>query len=256
MTALGLVSLVGAGPGDPDLITLRGLRCVRTAEVLVYDRLVHPDLIGEAPVTAEMIFAGKSAGHAAIDQRDIEAILIDRARSDRHVVRLKGGDPFVFGRGGEEVEALATAGIPFEIVPGLTSATAVPGAAGIPVTHRGIATSFTILTGHGAGADPHGIDWRWAAQTRGTLVILMGLGQLDAICRRLMAEGMAPSTPAAVICNGTWTSEAVETAPLVHLAGAAAGAGLESPGVIVVGDVVAVREQIVRRGVASDGTRT
>src|SRR5262249_54234541 len=166
----GRVSIVGAGPGDPELITVRGLDRVRTAAVLVYDRLVDPQLVAAAPPFAERIFAGKSAGFAELDQRAIEALLIDRARDDFHVVRLKGGDPFVFGRGGEEVAALVTAGIPVEVVPGVTSAVGVPASAGIPVSHRRVSSSVTIVTGHEDPQKDHSaVDWDWLAASRGTI---------------------------------------------------------------------------------------
>jgi uroporphyrin-III C-methyltransferase len=243
MIALGKVSIVGAGPGDPDLITVRGLERVLRADVLVYDRLVDPRLVAEAPRHAERIFAGKAAGYAALDQRAIEALLIERARAGYHVVRLKGGDPFVFGRGGEELEALVAAGIPVEVVPGVTSAVGVPANAGIPVTHRGLASSVTIVTGH---EDPRkessAIDWDWVAASRGTVVILMGLQHLAAICDRLLAGGLAPDTPAAAIASGTFPDQRVVTAPLAGLAATVAAANLHAPALVVVGDVVRFRD--------------
>src|SRR5689334_3861611 len=173
MTGIGLVSLVGAGPGDPELITVRGLTRLRAAETLVYDRLVDPRLVAEAPADAERVFVGKAAGYAALEQDDIETLMIARARAGRRVVRLKGGDPFVFGRGGEEVEALVAAGVPVEVVPGITSAIAAPASAGIPVTHRGLASSVTIVTGHDApDKTGNAVDWDWLAASQGTLVIL------------------------------------------------------------------------------------
>ena len=150
MSGRGMVSIVGAGPGDPELVTVRGLRRIRAAEVLVYDRLVSPELVAEAPAGTELVFAGKAAGFSALSQRQIEQVLIDRGRTGRRVVRLKGGDPFVFGRGGEEVATLVAHGIPVEVVPGLTSATSVPASAGIPATYRGLSSSLTIVTGHEA----------------------------------------------------------------------------------------------------------
>lgn len=239
----GRVSIVGAGPGDPELITVRGLARLRAADVVVHDRLVDPRLVAEAPATAERIFVGKAAGYAALDQRGIERRLIDRARAGCHVVRLKGGDPFVFGRGGEEVAALVAAGIPVEVVPGRTSATAVPTGSGIPVTHRGVASSVTIVTGHDApGKDGASVDWEWLAASRGTLVILMGLTHLPNIRDRLIAAGRAPTTPAAAIASGTWRDERVVTAPLADLPDAVAAAQLVAPALLVIGDVVAFRE--------------
>jgi uroporphyrin-III C-methyltransferase len=241
----GSVSIVGAGPGDPELITVRGLQRIRSADVLVYDRLVDPALVAEAPPQAERVFAGKAAGFAALDQRAIEALLIERARGGRRVVRLKGGDPFVFGRGGEEVAALVAAGIPVEVVPGLSSATAVPAGAGIPVTHRALASSVTIVTGHeDPGKEQQTVDWDWLAASTGTLVVLMGLGQLTGICRRLLVGGRAADTPAAAIAAGTRPDQRVVTATLATLAEAVATAQLVAPALVVVGDVVRFRDRL------------
>lgn len=243
MTARGSVAIVGAGPGDPELITVRGLARIRAADVLVYDRLVASELLAEAPPHAERIFAGKAKGYAALDQRQIEAVLIERARAGKRVVRLKGGDPYVFGRGGEEVAALVAAGIPTEVVPGLTSAIAVPASAGIPVTHRALSSSLTIVTGHEDPAKPEtAIDWNWLAASTGTLVILMGLSQLPRITAHLIAAGRAAGTPAAVIASGTTANQRVVTAPLGDLAAVASVSQLVSPALIVVGDVVAFHE--------------
>src|SRR5207253_910773 len=170
---VGTVALVGAGPGDPGLMTVRGLELLRRAQFVVYDRLVDPRLLDEAP-RARRIYAGKASGHHALPQERINALLIMHARRGRRVVRLKGGDPFVFGRGGEEAEALAGARIPFEIVPGVSSAVAVPAYAGIPLTHRGVASSFTVITGHGSGSGGESsVDWARLARSSDTLVVLM-----------------------------------------------------------------------------------
>ncbi len=175
---VGTVALVGAGPGDPGLMTVRGLELLRRAQVVVYDRLVDPRLLDEAP-RARRIFAGKASGHHALPQEQINALLILHARRGRRVVRLKGGDPFVFGRGGEEAEALAGARIPFEVVPGVSSALAAPAYAGIPVTHRGVASSFTVVTGHGsAPGQGSSVDWARLARASDTLVVLMGVESL------------------------------------------------------------------------------
>jgi uroporphyrin-III C-methyltransferase len=241
----GRVALVGAGPGDPELITVRGLRRLQAADVVVYDRLIHPALLDEAPRWAERVFVGKVPG-AGHDQRAIEALLIARARAGRQVVRLKGGDPFVFGRGGEELAALAAAGVEVEVVPGVTSALAVPALAGIPVTQRGLSSAVTIVTAH---EDPTklaaSVDWDWLAASCGTLVILMGLGRLAAICERLLAAGRAPDCPAAVIANGTLPTQRQVTAPLCELAAAAASAELTSPALIVIGEVVTLQAQLL-----------
>jgi uroporphyrin-III C-methyltransferase len=244
-----MVSLVGAGPGDPELITVRGLRCLQHAEVVVYDRLLDPRLLHEASESAERIFVGKASGRVALSQRGIEEIMIARARAGKRVVRLKGGDPFVFGRGGEEIEALAGAGIPYEVVPGISSAIAAPSAAGIPVTHRELSSMFTVITGH---EDPEkgetSVDWDWVARGSGTLVVLMGLERLESIAARLIAGGRSADTPAAVISAGTWPQQRTVVAPLGMLAAVAGEAGLQSPALIVVGDVVRFAEMIASAG--------
>jgi uroporphyrin-III C-methyltransferase len=233
-----LVSLVGAGPGDPELLTLRAVRCLQQAEVVVYDRLIDPRVLDHAPAWAQRIFVGKAAGRASMSQRDIEAVLVEHALEGRYVVRLKGGDPFLFGRGGEEVEALAAAEIPYDVVPGVSSALAVPASAGIPVTHRRLASSVTVITGH---EDPEkfesSIDWAWAARAPGTLVILMGLERVESICRRLQDEGQAAGTPAAVVSAGTLPQQRSVLASLSELPDAVQTAGLRSPAIIVVGEV-------------------
>jgi uroporphyrin-III C-methyltransferase len=243
MSVLGKVSIVGAGPGDPELITVRALARIRTADVLVYDRLVDPALVAEAPPTAERVFAGKARGFAALEQHEIETLLVTRAYAGKHVVRLKGGDPYVFGRGGEEVASLVAAGIPVEVVPGVSSALAAPASAGIPVTHRERSSSLTIVTGH---EDPTkseaAVDWGWLAASQGTLVILMGLSQLPGIRDRLIAGGRSPETPAAAIASGTRPDQRVVTASLADLPEVVAAAQLVAPALVVVGDVVRCRE--------------
>jgi uroporphyrin-III C-methyltransferase len=223
--------------------------------VVVYDRLIHPRLLEEVPVEAERIFVGKARGLAVLDQRAIEALLIDRACAGRRVVRLKGGDPFVFGRGGEEVEALAAAGVPYEVIPGLTSATSVPASAGIPVTHRALASTVTIVTGHdsncGRQEGQTQVDWAWLARGTGTLVILMGLERLETICEQLIAGGRGASTPAAVIAAGTWPHQRSVMAQLADLAEAVAEGALQSPAVIVVGEVARFPEMVADLGLAA-----
>lgn len=234
----GIVYLVGAGPGDPELITVRGLRCLRQADVVVYDRLVDARLLTAAPPAARRVYAGKSPGRQALRQEEINALLVRQARAGRVVVRLKGGDPFVFGRGGEEALACAAAGVAWEAVPGVTSAVAVPGLAGIPLTHRGVAASFVVVTGHGAGADR--LDWE--ALTRvDTLVILMGAARLGEIAAILASHGKPPETPVAVVENGSHEDERVLTGTLTDIAEIAAAAGLGSPATVIVGEVVRLR---------------
>lgn len=239
----GTVYLVGAGPGDPELITVRGLRVLRQAQVVVYDRLVHPALLDEAPRAAERVFVGKHPGGPRTSQDEVCALLVDRARRGARVVRLKGGDPFVFGRGGEEAEALLRAGVPFEVVPGVTAAVAVPAAAGIPVTHRDCASGFAVVTGHQCDEAP-GLDWQALARMP-TLVVLMGLRRLASIARCLVEHGMSPSTPVAVIAQGTLPGQRCVTGDLTTIARRVEDAGLEPPATIVVGPVVRLRSPLV-----------
>ena len=241
----GFVSLVGAGPGDPGLITVAGLDRLRRAEVVVYDRLAHPSLLAAVPADAERIYVGKAAADHAVPQDQIGQLLVDRARAGRRVVRLKGGDPFVFGRGGEEAEDLVAAGIDFDVVPGITSAIAVPAYAGIPITHRDAASSFAVITGHEApGKARSRINWAALATGVDTLVFLMGRRALPDIAAQLIAEGRDPATPAAAIEWGTTPRQRTVSAPLADLPAAADAAALESPTVIVVGDVAALRNRL------------
>jgi uroporphyrin-III C-methyltransferase len=236
----GIVYLVGAGPGDPELITVRGLKCLQRADVVVYDRLVDPSLLDEAPARARRVYAGKSPGREALRQEEIEALLVRHARAGRVVVRLKGGDPFVFGRGGEEALACVAAGIPCEVVPGVSSALAAPASAGIPLTHRGIASGFAVVTGHCLGEDR--VDWAALARIE-TLVVLMGAARLAEIAALLLRHGRPASDPVAVIERATLPGSRVWTGTLGELAG---GEILEigSPATLVVGEVVRVRESL------------
>lgn len=241
---IGTVALVGAGPGDPGLITVRGLELLRRADVVVYDRLVDPRLLEEAP-RARRVFAGKASGHHALPQERITALLITHARRGRRVVRLKGGDPFVFGRGGEEALALARARIPFEIVPGVSAAVAVPAYAGIPVTHRGIASSFAVVAGHeDACKRESGVDWARLATAVDTLVVLMGLKALPGITRALIEHGRSPATPVALVRWGTTDLQTTITGRLGDIAAKAERTRLEPPVVAVIGDVVALRARL------------
>jgi uroporphyrin-III C-methyltransferase len=234
----GIVYLVGAGPGDPKLITVRGLECLRSAEVLIYDRLVDSRLAEEAPAGAERIDLARPRGDR-LSQEEINALLIRRARAGRVVVRLKGGDPFIFGRGGEEAAACAAAGIPCEVVPGVTSAVGVPGAAGIPLTHRGVASSLGVATAHRA-EDLGEVDWGALARMD-TVVLLMGARRLDAVTAALQRAGLAAETPAALIEWGTWPQERVLVGTLGDLAERARAAAIEPPATLVVGEVVRLR---------------
>jgi len=245
MSATGKVWLVGAGPGDPGLITMAGVACLAGAEAVVYDRLVDPRLLDLAPPDAERISVGKAAASHSLPQEDINALLVAKAREGKSVVRLKGGDPFVFGRGGEEAEALAAAGIPFEVVPGVTSAVAVPAYAGIPVTHRRMASSFAVVTGHeDPTKDESSIDWEHLAKGVDTLVFLMGGANLGEIARRLVECGRAPHTPTAVVRWGTTPHQQTVAGTLADIADRVAKAGLTPPVVTVVGEVAALRDKL------------
>ena len=239
----GRVALVGAGPGDPGLLTIRGRDCLAAADVVVYDRLVNPVLLDLAPADTLRIFAGKTRGDHVMPQGAINAVLIHHARRGRQVVRLKGGDPFVFGRGGEEAEALHAAGIPFEVVPGISAAVAVPAYAGIPVTHRNVSSSFAVVTGHD---DPEKrrapVDWARLATAVDTLVILMGQGRIGFIVDELIAHGRSPDTPVALISAGTTDAQRVVECRLVEAATVAPT--LPAPLLIVVGEVVRLRERL------------
>jgi uroporphyrin-III C-methyltransferase len=226
------VSLVGAGPGDPELITVRGLARVRAAEVLVYDRLVSREIVDEAPIGSRRV------SRDGLTQDDVNRLLVAHGRRGRRVVRLKGGDPFVFGRGGEEALALVHAGVPFELVPGVSSIAAVPESVGIPVTHRGISQAVTAF----AANDVERLDARSLAQVPGTLVAFMGGAVVGRLAERLIAEGKPAATPAAVVSRGTLEDEQVIVAPLGSIGAAAAGA--PTPALVVIGEVVAVRETL------------
>jgi uroporphyrinogen III methyltransferase / synthase len=241
----GRVYLVGAGPGDPGLLTLRGAEVLRAADVLLYDALAGGPIVALAPPACERIFVGKRAGEHAMAQAEIEALMIAKAREGRRVVRLKGGDPFVFGRGGEEAEALHAAGVAFEVVPGISSALAAPAYAGIPVTHRAHNTSFTVLTGHEDPSKPAStIDWAQLAGPQRVLVLLMATANLREIARQLLAQGVPAQTPVAAIADGTRPTQRTATGTLATIADEVAQRGIVAPAVIVVGDVVRLRDEI------------
>lgn len=240
----GTVYLVGAGCGRADLITVRGLRLLERCDAVVYDDLIDPALLDAAPAQALRLYMGKREGQHSASQEAICARLVELAREGRQVVRLKGGDPFVFGRGGEEALALMAAGVPFEVVPGVTSPIAIPALAGIPVTHRGLSQSLHIITAHTADTEdglPAYFDQ--LAALPGTLVFLMGLSRLERITRRLMAAGKPAETPTAVLSGGNAPHPAAVRGTLEDIAAKARAAGVQAPAVIVVGDVAALELQ-------------
>jgi uroporphyrinogen III methyltransferase/synthase len=243
--AKGVVYLIGAGPGDPDLITVKGRECLRMADVVVYDKLVAESLLSLARSDAELIFVGKKRGYHTMSQGEINELLIEKAHKGFMVARLKGGDPFIFGRGGEEAMELSEAGVPFEVIPGVTSAIAVPTYAGIPLTHRDISSTTCFITGH---EDPtkkgSNINWDSLAQSSGTLVFLMGIGNLGKITKRLIQGGKPSDTAAAVIASGTTSRQMTATGTLATIAQQVKDAGIDPPGVIVVGDVVNLRKHL------------
>lgn len=240
--AIGKVYLVGAGPGDPGLLTVRGRELLLGAEVVIYDRLVNPCILEETSTGTCRIFVGKASGHHSLPQEEINALIIEHARKGRSVVRLKGGDPFVFGRGGEEAAALAQAGIPFEIVPGVSSAVGAPAYAGIPLTHRGLSSSFAVITGHEAFKGSPAVEWTQLATAVDTLVILMGLTGLPAIVSKLVAAGRPADTPVALIRWGTTDEQETVTGTLADIV--QKSAGLKPPVTAVIGAVVLLRDQI------------
>jgi len=239
------VYLVGAGPGDPGLITIKGMECIKKADAVVYDRLVNPSLLDYASKNAELIYVGKSPERHTLSQEEINSILVAKAAEDKIVTRLKGGDPFVFGRGGEEALELVKNNIPFEIVPGITSAIAVPAYAGIPVTHRGITSNVAFITGN---EDPtkedSDIDWAKISTGIGTLVFLMGMANLPKIVEKLMENGRSPDTPVALIRWGTLPEQTTLTATLREIVQKAEEQNFKNPAIIIVGEVVSLREEL------------
>jgi uroporphyrin-III C-methyltransferase/precorrin-2 dehydrogenase/sirohydrochlorin ferrochelatase len=234
----GLVSIIGGGPGDPGLITVAGWQRLRDADVVVTDRLAPLALLDLLAPDVEVIDAAKVPGGPATSQEQINRMLVDRARAGSHVVRLKGGDPFVFGRGHEEVEACRSAGVPVEVVPGVTSAISVPAAAGIPVTHRGLSQGFCVVAGHTSPADPRSTtDWAALARSGVTLVLLMAIEHLDGTAAALIAAGLDAGAPSACVADGWTPRQRMVTAPLSDIASAVSGACIGNPAVIVIGDV-------------------
>ena len=242
----GRVFLVGAGPGDPELITVRGRRLLAAADVVVYDHLASPHLLNAAPPAAERIYVGKQSGRHSLPQPQINALLIEKARQGLSVVRLKGGDPFVFGRGGEEAEALAAAGVPFEVVPGVTAALAAAACAGIPLTHRDWASTLALITGHEdpERLDDTRLDWAALGRWRGTLAFYMGVKNLPFICRTLQENGLAPDTPAALISWGATPRQRTAAGTLATLPQLAQEQAFTPPAIVIVGQVVQLRKTL------------
>jgi len=248
---LGTVYIVGAGPGNPDLITVRGLTCLREADVVLHDRLIDLHLLEEARPDAEIINVGKESGEEDLQQEHIQWLMIEKAREGKSVCRLKGGDPFVFGRGGEEAGALSEAGVPFEIVPGVSSAIAVPAFAGIPVTHRHRAHSFMVIAGS-RSHDLESPDWSAASalvKAGGTVIVLMGLSRLREIADRLVAGECDSKIPAAVISRGSYLIQDCRTGTLADIASHVEG--MKPPAIIVIGEVVSLRNEIQWMEIAS-----
>jgi uroporphyrin-III C-methyltransferase/precorrin-2 dehydrogenase/sirohydrochlorin ferrochelatase/uroporphyrin-III C-methyltransferase len=240
----GKVFLVGAGPGDPDLLTVKALRLIKEIKTVVYDRLVSPEIMDLIPESAERIYAGKQMSNHHLVQDEINSLLVDLAREGRTVLRLKGGDPFVFGRGSEEAEVLAHQGIPFEVVPGISSASGCTAYAGIPLTHRGLAQGVRLLPGHTKDGKPLDYDWSKLADPECTLVIYMGLGNLDHIADELMTAGLPSDTPAAAVENGTTPRQRRVLGTLGSLPRKTVEAGMKAPTLIIIGRVVELAETL------------
>ncbi|GAB4298388.1 MAG: uroporphyrinogen-III C-methyltransferase [Desulfuromonadia bacterium] len=244
-SAAGIVYLVGGGPGDPGLLTIRGRECLCSADVVVYDYLVNPQILRHARADAQLVYAGKIGGAHNQDQENINRLLIHHAREGKVVCRLKGGDPFVFGRGGEECEALVSAGIPFEVVPGVTAAIGAAAYAGIPLTHRRVATSVAFVTGHeDPSKDESQTDWEKLSLGSGTVVFYMGVRSLASISRNLIAHGRPPWTPAAIVRWGTRPEQEVVVGTLEDIAPLAARLHIKPPAVVIVGEVVSLRDRL------------
>ena len=241
---MGKVYIVGAGPGDPDLITVKGLKCIEKADVILYDRLVNKELLSHAKPGADLIYCGKLPNYHTMKQETINTFLIKYAKKGKVVTRLKGGDPFVFGRGGEEAEALAKQGVPFEIIPGISAGIAAPAYAGIPVTHRDASASFAIVTGHRKEGAEEEVKWESLAKGVETLAVYMGVSNLPYICEQLMKHGKDKSTPAAIIEQGTTSMQRSVVGTLGTIVDVAKKEQIQNPSMIVIGEVVRFREKI------------
>jgi uroporphyrin-III C-methyltransferase len=243
MTQVGKVYLVGAGPGDPDLMTVKAARLLRRGDVIVYDRLVQEKVLAMAKVSSEKIFMGKVLGCHSSRQDEIHQVLVEKAREGKTVIRLKGGDPFLFGRGGEEIEYLAEHGIPFEVVPGVSSCLSAPLSANIAVTHREASSAVAIVTGHNAIGNHERLDWQ-ALSRIDTVVFLMGVHNVDTIAQKLIAAGRSPDTPAAMIQTAFWDGSQVVSGTLQNIAAEVRRAAVEPPATLVVGEVVRLRSKL------------
>ena len=243
MSARGEVFLVGTGPGDPELLTVKAHRLIREADVVLYDNLVSEEIMALVPPAAERIYVGKKRSDHAMRQEAINELLVKLAREGRRVLRLKAGDPFVFGRGGEEIETLGASGVRFEVVPGITAALGAASYAGIPLTHRDYAQSCVFVTGNTQDGALN-VDWAAIVRPRQTVVIYMGFQNLDELCRELVAHGLAPTTPAAMVQQATTSAQRVVSADLATLGDRAHEAGLKPPTLIIVGEVVKLRERL------------
>lgn len=242
-----IVHIIGAGPGDPELLTLKADRILREAELVVYDRLVSAGVMARVADAAERIYVGKEKDRHTVPQEEINQLLIDKAREGKRVVRLKGGDPFIFGRGSEEAEALVKAGVPFEVVPGITSASGCSAYAGIPLTHRGLATSVRFVTGHAKKDSPLALNWASLADPATTLVIYMGLTHVDTIAHELITHGLPADTPAAAVQDGTLPTQRTAVSTLEQLAHDVEAHGIQPPATLIIGQVVRYAE-ILRWG--------
>ena len=235
------VTLLGAGPGDPELLTIKGLRALQAAEVLLYDNLVSDAVLALAPANAQRIYVGKQASKHTMPQQAIGALMVEHARQGRRVLRIKGGDGYIFGRGGEEAQVLAAAGIPFSVIPGITAAQGAAAACGIPLTHRDHARSLIFATGHLQDNQQVQLDWATLARPEQTVVIYMGLGTLPILCEQLMAHGLPASTPAALVENATLPAQRCVVGTLAQLPQLAQEAALKPPTLIILGEVVALQ---------------
>lgn len=253
MNTSGKVYLVGGGPGDPELLTLKAYRVIGEADALVYDRLVSQNIVDIAPIGCARIFVGKAAGNHTMPQDDINELLVKLARTNRKVVRLKGGDPYIFGRGSEEALHLSRCGIPFEIVPGITAAAGISASTGIPLTHRALANGVKFVTGHGRGDEDLNLDWQSLADVQTTIVIYMGLGKLETLSRELINAGMAPDTPAAAIANGTQADQRQCVSTLAELPDLVKSIDLKPPVLCLIGRVVSLAQELNWQGLSYEG---